>query len=202
MNTQLPDNSSRDTQLVTAVRSGDTKVYDQLVTRYADTIHFIIMKIVYSEEVAKELTNDVFEKAFINIHQYEVCFPFSSWLFRIAHNHAIDHLRRKRGAVCSLLTPVKDFKSMEVESPEKMWTYLDNPEEAMIRYENAEILHKVVSELHPRYRLLLEMRYFGQYTCTEIATQLNLPVGTVKVRLFRSRKLLLEMLKNNEINCS
>ena len=202
MNSNHPDNSICDLQLVTAVRSGDTKVFNQIVARYADAIHFVIMKIVSSEETAKELTNEVFEKAFINIHQYEFGFPFSSWLFRIAHNLAIDHLRKKRGAVCSLLTPVKDFKSMEVECPENMWSYLDNPEEAMIRYENAEILHKVVSDLHPRYRLLLEMRYFGQYTCTEIATQLNLPVGTVKVRLFRSRKLLLEMLKNNEIICA
>ena len=72
----------------------------------------------------------------------------------------------------------------------------------MIKDEKAEIVRKVVSDLQPRDRVLLEMRYFGEYTYNEIASELKIPDGTIKVQLFRSRKLLFDRLKNSEINYS
>ena len=202
MNQNLSANARRDIKLVTEVISGDTKVLNQLIKIYTASIYLVIVKLVYHKEVAKELTNEVFEKAFFNIHQFESNTPFSSWLYRIAHNHAIDHLRKKKGVGSCLVIPNSYIKRIDEENQDKINSYIDNPEEVMIKDEKAEILRKVVSDLQPMYRQLLEMRYFAEYTYDEISDELKIPVGTVKVTLFRSRKLLFEMLKNSEINCS
>ena len=73
------------------------------------------------------------------------------------------------------------------------------PEESIIRDQNSQILRKMVAKLKPRYRKLLELRYFQEYSYDEIDKELELQLGTVKVQLFRSREMLFELLKNNEI---
>jgi len=78
-------------------------------------------------------------------------------------------------------------------------THSDNPEESYIKEQNAKLLCKSVSALKPRYRTFLEMRYFMEYSYKEIAKQLNLPLGKVKVQLFRSREILFDLFKNTEM---
>ncbi len=202
MNPNLSTKARRDLKLVSDVLSGDTKVFEYIIKDYTASIYLIILKIVCFKDVAKELTNEVFEKAFFNIHQYEANSPFSSWLFRIAHNHAIDHLRKKKAVSNYLVLQKGNIKSIDEGCQYKIQSSTDNPEEAMIKDEKAEIVRKVVSDLQPRDRVLLEMRYFGEYTYNEIASELKIPVGTIKVQLFRSRKLLFDRLKNSEINYS
>ncbi len=198
MNPKLSGNAMHDLKLILSVRSGDNRAFEQLMSRYGSAIYFLILKIVKFKEIANELTTDVFEKVFINIHQYDSDFAFSSWLFRIAHNHAVDHLRRKKVIDCVLVP--SDAKIEDDNYQDTAWSSLDNPEEALIKYENAIILRKMVSHLQPRYRVLLEMHYFGEYSYSEMSSELNLPIGTIKVQLFRSRKVLFELLKNSEIS--
>lgn len=95
MNPIPPLEAQHDLVLVFAIRSGDLRAFDQLMNRYSDSVFYLIKKMVNYKEVAKELTIESFEKAFINLNQYEQQFAFGSWLFRIAHNHAIDYLRKK-----------------------------------------------------------------------------------------------------------
>ena len=180
MHSNLSENARRDSTLVIAVRTGNHKAFKQLMNCYTEMIYFMILKMVNFKPLAKELTIEAFEKAYINLHQYESQFAFSSWLFSIAHNHTIDHLRRKKVNDVFFITTQTDRKGLESQVHETVSCSTDNPEEALIRLENAQIVRKLVADLKPQYRLLLEMRYFNEYSYSEIASELNLPVGTIK----------------------
>lgn len=202
MNTNLSGNARHDVLLVFAVRSGNDNAFEQLITQYGDAIFFMILKMVSHKMVAKELTNETFEKVFFNIHQYDPKFTFSSWLFRIARNHTIDYLRRKKVNACSVALPVEESKIREPRLQDRFQSDIANPEEALISAESGVMLRKVISTLKPRYRIPLEMHYFSQFSYSEIASELNLPIGTIKIQLFRSRKVLYELLKNSGISYS
>ena len=196
INSNLSENARHDVELVSAARSGDEKAFTQLMKRYQDAIYFMLLKMVNNKTDAEDLVIEAFGKAFVSICQYEPQFAFSTWLFRIASNNAIDHLRKKRVTTVSLEPSVGNDKSIGVEYNYNIRTDSRTPEETFIKEQNAKLLHKAVSTLKPRYRILLELRYFKEYSYSEIAEELNLPLGTIKVQLFRSREMLFDILKN------
>lgn len=197
--TQGPSgNARRDIELVEAARKGSEKAYADLMRRYKDTIYFMLLKMVNNRTDAEDLTIEAFGKAFTNIQQYTPQYAFSTWLFRIASNNAIDFLRKKR-AITVPLEPASGDRQVSGDYNYNARSEGYNPEESIIRDQNSLILRKMVAKLKPRYRKLLELRYFQEYSYDEIAKELELPLGTVKVQLFRSREMLFELLKNNEI---
>lgn len=191
-------NAKRDIELVDAARKGSEKAYSDLMRRYKDTIYFMLLKMVNNRTDAEDLTIEAFGKAFTNIHQYTPQYAFSTWLFRIASNNAIDFMRKKR-AITVPLEPSSGERGVSGEYNYNARAEGYNPEESIIRDQNSQILRRMVAKLKPRYRKLLELRYFQEYSYDEIAKELDLPLGTVKVQLFRSREMLFELLKNNEI---
>ncbi len=191
-------NAKRDIELVEAARKGSEKAYADLMRRYKDTIYFMLLKMVNNRTDAEDLTIEAFGKAFTNIHQYTPQYAFSTWLFRIASNNAIDFMRKKR-AITVPLEPSSGERGVSGEYNYNARADGYNPEESIIRDQNSQILRRMVAKLKPRYRKLLELRYFQEYSYDEIAKELDLPLGTVKVQLFRSREMLFELLKNNEI---
>jgi RNA polymerase sigma factor (sigma-70 family) len=201
INPNLTENARHDAALVTAARSGDERAFAQLLKRHIDGIYYMILKIVKNKLDTEELTLEAFEKAFTNIDKYSPQFAFSTWLSTIAFNSAINYLRRKKRN--DNFSEAQDGKNKGSGSDyaDSVCSCNDNPEDTFIKEENAEILHKMVSTMKPRYRTLLEMRYFNEFSYSEIAARLNLPLGTVKVQLFRSREMLFELLKNSEISC-
>jgi RNA polymerase sigma-70 factor (ECF subfamily) len=201
INPNLSENARHDAELIIAARSGVEKAFAQLMSRYKDAIYFMLLRMVKNKLDAEELTIEAFGKAFTNIHQYEPQYAFSTWLFRIASNNAIDYLRKKRVVTVPLDPYVRVDKSIGTDYNYSTKAHSDNPEEAFIRGQNAKLLRKTVASLKPRNRTLLEMRYFMEYSYAEIAEELNLPLGTVKVQLFRSREMLFDLLKNTEIGC-
>ncbi|MEI7829194.1 MAG: sigma-70 family RNA polymerase sigma factor [Prolixibacteraceae bacterium] len=191
-------NAKRDIELVEAARNGSEKAYSDLMRRYKDTIYFMLLKMVNNRTDAEDLTIEAFGKAFTNIHQYTPQYAFSTWLFRIASNNAIDFMRKKR-AITVPLEPSYGDRQVGGDYNYNAKAEGYNPEEGMIRDQNSQILRRMVAKLKPRYRKLLELRYFQEYSYDEIAKELDLPLGTVKVQLFRSREMLFELMKNNEI---
>lgn len=191
-------NARRDIELVEAARKGSEKAYADLMRRYKDTIYFMLLKMVNNRTDAEDLTIEAFGKAFTNIHQYTPQYAFSTWLFRIASNNAIDFMRKKR-AITVPLEPGSGDRQVGGEYNYNARSEGYSPEESFIRDQNSLILRRMVAKLKPRYRKLLELRYFQEYSYDEIAKELDLPLGTVKVQLFRSREMLFELLKNNEI---
>ncbi len=184
-----------DIQLVKRASSGDQKAYAELLARYRNSIYFLMLKMVGNKSDAEDLTIEAFGKAFKNIEQYMPTYAFSTWLFKIASNNGIDFLRRKKKS-CVMLDNSEDEK--ETDRKMNVSDDMPDPSEQLIRSQTKALVRSVVQQLKPRYRTLVEMRYFQELSYEEIAQELQLPLGTVKAQLFRSRELLYNILKDTE----
>jgi RNA polymerase sigma-70 factor (ECF subfamily) len=180
--------------LVQLAIKGDEKAYAELLERYKDAIYYMLLKMVNNKNDAEDLTIEAFGKAFKNIEQYTPNYAFSTWLFKIATNNCIDFIRKKKANVISI---DNEDESSEVSPPSLQSNTLD-PEKDMIKNQKVKLMRSVVHKLKPRYRKLVELRYFKEYSYEEIAQELNLPLGTVKAQLFRARELLFNILKNKD----
>jgi RNA polymerase sigma factor (sigma-70 family) len=189
----LSEKAQHDFMLVQKARSGDQKAYAELLGRYRDAIYFMLLKMVNNPSDAEYLTIEAFGKAFKNIGQYTPNFAFSTWLFKIATNNCIDFIRKKRAATISLDQsnddPDTTTVTIQSDSPD--------PEAHLINSQKIKLLREVVNKLKPRYRTLVELRYFKEYSYEEISQELELPIGTVKAQLFRARELLFNILKSS-----
>lgn len=192
INSNLSIKAQKDIELVELAKKGDQQSYAELLGRYRDAIYFMLLKMVNSPIDAEDLTIEAFGKAFKNIDQYAPNFAFSTWLFKIATNNCIDFIRKKRGSHISLDQSVDGEDSL---SPSALIQSdsLD-PEAYMINQQKVKLMREIVTKLKPRYRNLVELRYFKEYSYEEIAVELDLPIGTVKAQLFRARELLLNIL--------
>ncbi len=176
---------------------GDQKSYAELMGRYRDAIYFMLLKMVNNKSDAEDLTIEAFGKAFKNLSQYSPNYAFSTWLFKIASNNCIDYLRKKRTNLVSIDSAGYDEK--ENEAPIHLKDDTPDPEEGMIKQQKAILMRTVVKKLKPRYRTLIELRYFKEFSYEEIAIELDLPLGTVKAQLFRARELLFNTLKGTDV---
>ncbi|MFT5821907.1 MAG: RNA polymerase sigma factor (sigma-70 family) [Crocinitomix sp.] len=190
----LSDKGKRDLSLVEKALNGNQMAYASLMDMYRESIYFMMIKMVRSEDDAEDLTIEAFGKAFNRLHQYSPSYAFSTWLFKIASNNAIDFIRKKRIKVTSMDTAYTnddgESVSLDVKSTEK------DPEEVTMHAEKVVMLREVVKRLKPRYRDLIEKRYFQELSYDEIAVDMGLPLGTVKAQLFRARAFLADMIKN------
>jgi RNA polymerase sigma factor (sigma-70 family) len=191
MTHNLSDTAKQDLVLVDRAKNGDESAFAQLLQRYRDTIFFMLLKKVSNEIDAEDLTIEAFGKAFNNLHQYTPQFAFSTWLFKIANNNCIDFLRKQKNKTYPLDAFMDDDNFQTIELPS---TILD-PEERVIKDEKAEWLKGIIKELKPRYSNLIKLRYYKEMSYQEIAEELDIPIGTVKAQLYRSRELLYAMLK-------
>jgi len=192
INSNLSLKAQKDIELVERAKKGDQLAYGELLERYRDAIYFMLLKMVNSPMDAEDLTIEAFGKAFKNIDQYTPNFAFSTWLFKIATNNCIDFIRKKRTSHVSIDQTIDGEDSL---APSTMIQSDDpDPETYMINQQKIRHMRKVVSRLKPRYRQLVELRYFKEYSYDEIAVELDIPIGTVKAQLFRARELLLNIL--------
>jgi RNA polymerase sigma factor (sigma-70 family) len=196
LNPNLSEKAQHDFILVESAKKGDQKAYAELMGRYRDAIFYMLLKMVNNSSDAEDLTIEAFGKAFKNINQYTPNFAFSTWLFKIATNNCIDFIRKRRGNVISLDQNIHDGDS-SAPSAQIQSDTLD-PEAHMINQQKIKLMREVVNKLKPRYRKLVELRYFSEYSYEEISKELDLPIGTVKAQLFRARELLYNILKNTE----
>ncbi len=194
INRNLSEKARYDFSLVMLAVDGDQKAYAELMDRYRDAIYFMLLKMVNNPIDAEDLTIEAFGKAFKNIGQYTPNYAFSTWLFKIATNNCIDHIRKKRGNLISI-----DQNDDETENaPLSIQSTAPDPEEDLIKKQKEVLMRDVVTQLKPRYRHLIELRYFKEYSYEEIATEMDLPLGTVKAQLFRARELLFNILNNSK----
>jgi RNA polymerase sigma factor (sigma-70 family) len=193
INVNLSDKAQQDLGLVKRAVLGDQKAYAELLSKYRDAIYFMLLKMVNNSDDADDLTIEAFGKAFKSIHQYTPNYAFSTWLFKIATNNCIDFIRKRRGGSTISI-------DQSIEDPDEIPIHIQtddlDPEESMINQQKIKLMRDVVSKLKPRYRKLVEMRYFNELSYEEIAKELELPIGTVKAQLFRARELLFNILKS------
>ena len=180
-----------------ALHKGDQKAYAELLHRYRESIYFTMLRMCNNKDDADDLTIEAFGRAFKRLDQYTPTYAFSTWLFKIASNNAIDFLRnKKKNTALSLDTKMENDEGQEFSKNIKSQTL--DPEEHIIKKQRVEMLRDVVERLKPHYKELVKMRYFDEMSYEEIAVKMELPVGTVKAQLFIARDLLLNILKNQE----
>ena len=194
---KLSEKAVQDYEMVQKALKGDEKAFARLLSRYKDTIYFMLLKMLNNRSDAEDLTLEAFGKAFKNLHQYSPTYAFSTWLFKIASNNCIDFLRKKKGIMISL---ENDNDQIESNEATRIKSKDLNPEEKLIRKQKAILLHKVVRRLKPHYQTLVELRYFNELSYEEIAKELHLPLGTVKAQLFRARQMLFKLIESTEMN--
>ncbi len=182
----ISEKAQCDLLLVEQAKKGNEKAFSSLLNRYRDSIYFMLLKMVNNTSDAEDLTIEAFGKAFRFIDSYTPDYAFSTWLFRIATNNCIDFIRKKQLSPSPIDQAQDDIDNLTVN----IQSDLPDPEERLINEQKIAVLREIVSQLKPRYRRLIELRYFKEYSYEEIASEMKLPIGTVKAQLFRAKSLL------------
>ncbi len=191
------EKAQRDYQLVIAARDkGDQRAYADLMRFYREPIYLMLLRMTHSPVDADDLTMEAFGKAFCQLSSYTPQNTFATWLFAIASNHGIDFIRRQHLHLVPLntMSVTDDNEAYEYPIPADD----PNPEEELILRQRDQLVRQLVDRLAPRYRRIVNMRYFDELSYDEIAAKLNLPLGTVKIQLRRARLLLAEIIKSHK----
>lgn len=189
--------SATDQEVVALARHGQEAAYRELVRRYERPIFSLVYRMVRDRELAEDLAQDTFVKALNAIESYRPEFKFSSWIFKIANNAAIDHLRRRELDTLSL------DGSPHAETPEAVEATAlqigDRQESALDEVEARELggeIEVAIARLRPEYRSCILLRHVEGRAYEEIAEILNLPLGTVKTYIHRARNELRQSLSH------
>ncbi len=199
-NSEIKNNSPRqnasassleDDKYVVEALSGSENSYSKLVDKYKKPLYFHIRKMIKEVELVEDLVQEVFMKAFHNLSSYSNEYAFSTWLYRIATNHTIDYLRKKKLKTLSIHEPYKTKDGeMEIQLPDESFS-TDQP---VIKKERKAIVQHAIQNLPEKYKAVIEMRHMEEKSYQEIAEILDLPLGTVKAHIFRARELLYKAL--------
>lgn len=180
-----------DRRLVERILGGERDLFSVLVTRYQKRVVNYVYRITHRYEEAHDLTQEIFVKVYLALDRYDPKFQFSTWLFRIAQNSAIDALRKKS------IAEVPIVRNTDDEPSGKEREFADDgisPYRALKNKELSAAIDDAVQDLPDDYRELIQLRHFAELSYEEIASMKKLPLGTVKNKLFRARNLLKEAL--------
>ena len=174
-----------DRELVATAVSGVEGSFEELVRRYQRPISAYVYRMVGNYESALDLTQEIFIKVYSSLRRYRAEFKFSTWIYKIAHNSAVDHLRRNATREQSLVMgPEGDQFDLPLESGSL------SPEQESERKERRGEIESVVRALPANYRELIILRHSQDLSYEEIVEVTGLPLGTVKNRLFRAREMM------------
>ena len=180
-----------DRALVARVLEGDRDRFTELVKRYQKRVVNYVYRITHRYEEAHDLAQEIFVKVFMALDRYDPKYQFSTWLFRIAQNTAIDALRKKSIVEVPIAKPATDEDSRDREFADTGVS----PYRALKNKQLASAIDVAVRELPADYRELIQLRHFAELSYEEIASMKKLPLGTVKNKLFRARNMLKETLE-------
>jgi RNA polymerase sigma-70 factor (ECF subfamily) len=185
-----------DNELVDFVRKGESEKYAQIIERYQGKLFIYIFRLIGDREESEDILQDVFIKTYRNLNSFDIDRKFSSWIYRIAHNEAVNYIKRKslkRFIPWELVTSTKD--KLEASS------FLEGADKSWLRRETSQEVEKAVSKLPLKYRQVLTLRYYADRSYEEIAEILGRPVNTVGTLINRAKKKLGKDLKGlNEDN--
>ena len=177
-----------DVELIAKAIRGREDGFEELVRRYQRPITAYVYRMLSDYESSLDVTQEVFIKVYNSLEKYSSDYKFSTWLYRIAHNAAIDYMRRNSANLQSLETENEEGAyQLQLESP------LLTPEQERERSEWRSEIEAVVKCLPSVYRELILLRHAQDLSYDEIAEVTNLPLGTVKNRLFRAREMMREI---------
>ena len=192
-----PISSLPDPEIVALARKGSESAYRELVTRYERPVFSLVFRMVRDRETAEDLSQETFIKVLNNLDRYSPEFKFSSWLFKIANNLTIDHLRRRRvdtvsieGAPDAVTSESAKATSIAVVSGN------ESPLEELESRELGTAIEGAIARLRPEYRACILLRHVEDRSYEEIAEIVKLPLGTVKTYIHRARHELRAALED------
>jgi len=186
----LSNPKQQDAELIQEALDGSQEAHRQLVLRYQRPIWALLQRMVRDSMLAEDLAQEVFVKAFRALGTFDRTRKFSSWLFKIAHNTAIDYLRRKQLDTVALETPDGEPDLLAVVPDSES----ESPDSALQRQDLARDLEASLERLRPEHREVVLLRFHEGLSYEEIAEVTDLPLGTVKTHLFRARKAMARYL--------
>ncbi len=185
LKTILPTRDLTDADLITKAIAGSEDGFEELVRRYQRPIVGYVFRMLGDYDSALDVTQETFVKVYSSLTKYSSEYKFSTWLYRIAHNAAIDHMRRNSVNSQSLETETDGVAyQIQIESP------APNPEQDRERSEWRKEIDSVIKCLPAAYRELIILRHSRDLSYDEISDVTGLPLGTVKNRLFRARDMM------------
>jgi RNA polymerase sigma-70 factor (ECF subfamily) len=188
--TNLPD-----ADVVALAKKGREAAFREIIRRYERPVFSLVFRMVRDRETAEDLAQDTFIKVLNHIDRYQPEFKLSSWLFKIAHNVTIDHLRRRRLPTISMSGSPHASTAAEIEA--SSFDIDSRAESALDELESRELgssIERAIAALRPEYRSCIMLRHVEGRSYEEIAATLDLPLGTVKTYIHRARHELREAL--------
>jgi RNA polymerase sigma-70 factor (ECF subfamily) len=186
-----------DADVVALALEGRETAHRELIKRYERPVFSLVYRMVRDRELAEDLTQDTFVKVLSHLDRYRTDFKFSSWLFKIANNVAIDHLRKRQLDTISIDGSPHASTAEGVESTR--FEIADTSENALDEMEAKEIgsaIERAIGTLRPEYRSCIMLRHVEGRSYEEIASTLDLPLGTVKTYIHRARQALRQALED------
>ena len=186
-----------DKELADLSRRGDERAARELVDRFQRPVFSIVHRMVRDRELAEDLAQEAFVRTFNNLDRYDPSYKFSSWLFKIAYNLTVDHLRRRElktisihGAPDAVTADQQEATSVTLESDEEA------PDDRLEALELADQLERAIATLREDYRTAILLRHVEGRPYEEIAEIMDIPLGTVKTYIFRARRQLRDELSD------
>jgi len=182
-----------DAELVAAILKGEQELFSDLVQRYQGRLVNYLYRLLRNAPEAEDLAQEVFLKLYRALDRYDPSYKFSTWLFRVAQNAAIDQIRKRRLQLVSM------DRAGDGTSGSGTWEFPSSdpsPYGDLRNTERGEAIQEAIDELPWDYRELIVLRHFGELSYDEIATLKDMPLGTVKNKLFRGRQMMKDKLRD------
>ena len=187
---------SDNSELIKKAIEGDEAAYRNLLENYRGALYNLLFKMVRNKEETEDLVQEAFMKAFKALPSFNEEYAFSTWLYKIAINNCIDHMRKKKLKTYSMNTPVQSKDGeLDREFPDTSMS----PDKSILSEEKSNIIETAIDELPENYKTAIIMRHSEEKSYEEISRILNIPLGTVKARIFRAREMLKKKLKGKLI---
>ncbi len=177
-------------QVIVAAKNKDQKAQTKLINIFWVDVFSFVLKKVQDENTADELTVNVFSKVLSKLDLYDSEFQFKTWILTIAQNTIIDYWRKKG----------KEVEKSENDFEEYKNQFAKSPEELLISEEDQQKIQSIVESMDSNYQDIIKLRFFEEKSIKEISEELGISVSNTKVRIMRAKKVLAQLLKDNEFD--
>jgi RNA polymerase sigma factor (sigma-70 family) len=180
----------KDEDIIRLVIEGDSELYSEIIDRYSSKVYSTAYSYTHSQEEAKDLVQEILIKTYNNLKSFKADSKFSTWLYRVAVNTCIDWSRKRKSKAVMTVMSFEDTDIFEI-----ITTDAEGPEELLLRQENVEVVRNAVGDLPEIYKTVLILYYFEELQVQEICNILDIPRKTIETRLYRAKKILKSILR-------
>lgn len=182
-----------DTELIEMILAGNNTCYTALFERYRVQLYSATLQKCGNEQDTEDIIQETYVKVYFNLSHYNPDYTFGQWVYTIARNLFIDFTRRKKNIGSTISIDGSGVNDINPASDSL------NPEEHIISRQNGNQLDSLMHELPPHYRIIIELRFIGEYSYEEISERLGMPIGTVKTQIHRARERLCALITAQDL---